>query len=119
MLCTVTSAIAAALGLTLLFIPGLIFWLFELQGNALGDFVAKRTAMLFFGLALLCFMARASLQAETRRLVAATVALVMTGLALTGIYEFTRGYVGLGIWLAIAVEAAITLGFGRLLMARH
>lgn len=118
MLCTVTAAIYAALALTLLFIPGLIYWLFELQGNALGDFVAKRAAMLFFGFALMCFMARGSQAAETRRLVAATLALAMTGLALTGIYEFSRGYVGLGIWLAIAVEAAITLSFGRLLLAR-
>lgn len=109
-MCLVVSVVFATLCLTLLFWPGLVYWLFQIEGNSLGDFLAKRAAMLFAGLTMLSFLARQSQSAEVHRLVSASIGTAMGGMALLGVSEWIWGMAGPGILLAVAVE----LGFAGL-----
>ncbi len=63
------SLLFGALSLSLVFLPEIVYWLFQLEGNALGDLLGKRAGMLFLGLAILCFSARNSSSPEVRCLV--------------------------------------------------
>ncbi len=97
--------------LTLIFLPQVVYWLFQLQGNDLGDFLAKRAAALFFGLTILCLYARNSVSIEAQHLVLLTVGAAMGAMALFGVYEFIRGAAGSGILMAIGIEITIAVTF--------
>ena len=113
-LSTITGTIFAALCVTLLFMPDLIFWLFGLEGNALGYLMGKRAAMLFLGLSLMCLMARNTASDEVMRLVALTVGGSMGAMAVLGLFELARGVMGPGVLLAVAVELAFVVLFWRI-----
>lgn len=93
-----------ALCLTLLFVPGLIFWLFHITDDPSALVLARRAAMLFLGLSAISFMAMDAAEAETRKAISVGFLVTMTGLAVLGLVELVRGTVGIGIWLAIFVE---------------
>lgn len=40
---------------TLVLLPEIVYWLFQLQQNEVADFFARRAGMLFLGLSTLCF----------------------------------------------------------------
>ncbi len=96
-----------ALSLTLIFLPEIVYWLFQLEGNTLGDLLGKRAGMLFLGLAILCFYARTSISPEVRSLVALAVASSMGGMAMVGLYELVWGMAGPGILVAVAIELTL------------
>ena len=109
-LVTASASLFAALAATLLFAPGIIFWLFALPGAPDAVVMSARAAALFAGLATLCAMgARARIE-ETRRLVLATLAVLFGALIGVGLVHLLRGAVGPGILLAIGGEAAFLLG---------
>ena len=95
----------------LLWAPGVIYFLFTITGDPVGDFLARRAAMLFVALAVMCWASRDAAPSAARNAIALGLAVGMIGLALTGAYEFVRGYVGIGIWLAIFTELAIAAAF--------
>lgn len=103
--------IFATLSAVLLLFPGLIYFLFNITGDPVGDFLAKRAAMVFLALAAICYASRNAAPSDARDAIALGIALGMTGLALTGLYEFLRGYVGIGIWLAIITEVTVAALF--------
>lgn len=112
--CLAVALLFAALCLTLLFLPEIVYWLFQIQGNELGDFLARRAAVLFLGLAILCFCSRHSRSSEVRRLVALAVGTAMAAMALLGMYELIWGMAGPGILVAVSIESAIAgLFFGQ------
>ncbi len=117
-LTTICAVLFSTLAPVLLIAPAIIYWLFGLEAHALGDFMSKRAAMLFVGLATLCWLARNSQSAEVQRLVAAVLGLSMGGMALVGLFEFARSNAGLGIWLAILPEALIAALYARMWLAR-
>ncbi|MCF6233039.1 MAG: hypothetical protein L3J36_08075 [Rhodobacteraceae bacterium] len=102
------------LGATLVFLPEMVYWLFGLPQNELGDFLAKRAAMLFLGFSVLCFLSRNTQSTDVRRIVSAAVWVSMGGMALIGAYEFLRGYAGIGIWMAIMIETVTSVLFFRI-----
>ena len=108
-----SACLFAILSVALLAFPEIIYWLFALEGNELGDFLGKRAGMLFIGFSVLCFQARGSESIEVQGLVAATIASAMGTMALLGVYEWVRGSAGPGIWVAIIVECVITGLYSR------
>ncbi len=110
-LCLSVSTVFFILCLTLAVTPHIIYWLFDIDSNDLGDFLAKRAGVLFLGLSLLCFHARASTSDEVRSLVSFAVGSSMAAMAVLGVYEFSRATVGAGIWVAITAEATIAALF--------
>ena len=56
--CTSAAILFMSLSTTLVLLPEIVYWLFGLQQDDLGDFLAKRAGALFFGFSLMCFLAR-------------------------------------------------------------
>ena len=112
-LISISAALALTLSVLLLVVPGPIFALFSVTTDASGDFVARRAAALFLGVAVTSFLARDLAPSPGRSAIAAGVAVMMLALALLGTVEFVRGYAGPGIFLAVIAEAALG---GSLLM---
>ncbi|WP_439142366.1 hypothetical protein [Planktotalea sp.] len=110
-LCQLAALIFAALCVTLLFIPGLFFWLFQMENDAGGAILAARAAMLFAGFSYLTWSARALTPSPARRAIFRSVAVAMAGLALVGVLAFVRGEVGGGIALAIVTEVFFVAQF--------
>ncbi len=108
------SAILAALSLTLLIAPAIVHWLFQIDSGAATDIMSRRAAMLFAGLATITFLARDTDSTEVQRVVSAGITVTMAGLAVLGFVEWIRGAVGVGIFLAIAVELVFTALYFRL-----
>ncbi|MGB3246265.1 MAG: hypothetical protein WBB25_17150 [Sulfitobacter sp.] len=107
------AAVTGALCAVLLFVPGVIYWLFQLDSGKDTDVVSRRAAMLFLGLAVICFQSRESPDSAARRAICLGMMVSMTGLATVGLYDFMRGAVGFGIWLAISVEMFFATAFSR------
>ena len=111
---TISTAVAtlyATLAFVLLLSPGLVNWLFAVPGHATGDFMAKRAAMLFLGLAAIAFLSRDAAPSTARDAIAKGIAVAMIGLALASLYEFARGFAGPGICLAIVIEIVVSMAF--------
>lgn len=106
------SIAAALLFFTLsalmIFYPPLIYWLFALETHAIGDFLAKRAGVLFFGLGLVSFLTRNIEDKVVQGIISISFGSMMLLMAGMGIYEFARGYAGIGIWFANLTE----IGFG-------
>lgn len=100
----IAFGITLALSATLIFVPGVILWLFQLAGEASTYVMARRAGGLFLGISALAFVTMDSEHAETRRAVSLCFLVMMAFLALLGLFEFIRGAVGGGIFLAIVVE---------------
>ncbi|SFR48178.1 hypothetical protein [Litoreibacter janthinus] len=98
-------AITAALCLVLLFFPAPIYWLFSIDASASADFIARRAAMLFAGFSVLALVTSDTESDEVRQVVSLAFAVSMAGLMILGLFELFRGVAGLGIMLAVAVEA--------------
>ncbi len=113
-LCTVVALLFFALFINLVWVPDIPFWLFDLQGNEVAEILAKRAGVLFLGLCVLCFAARRSQSPEVQRLIALSVWVAMGGMAVLGIYEFLRGAVGPGMWVAVIIEILIAVFCCRL-----
>ncbi len=113
-LCIVFASLFFILCGTLIFLPGIVYWLFNIQGNALGDFLAKRAGILFLGFSILCFYSRNSQSKEVRQIVALSVGSAMGAMAVLGVYELFRGNAGPGILVAVVIEMTISILFFRL-----
>lgn len=92
----------------MIFYPPLIYWLFALEPHELGDFLARRAGVLFLGLGLLSFLTRNVQDNAIQRVIAISFGSMMLLMAVMGIYEFARGFAGIGIWFANLTE----IGFG-------
>ncbi len=108
-LCSAASLLFFILFATLIFLPEIVYWLFNIQGNELGDFLAKRAGVLFLGFSVLCFCSRNTTSKEVRHIVALSVGTAMGAMALLGIYELVRGNTGPGILVAVFIELAISI----------
>lgn len=105
------SALCFVLFLSLLFMPGLIYWVFGISGNDVSDLMARRAAMLFLGITVMTFLSRNAAQSQLRQSVCLGLAVMMAALAVVGIYEFIRNAVSAGIWLAILTEIGFALAY--------
>lgn len=107
----VASLVCVVLAVLLIAIPEVIYFLFSLTGDAVGDFLAKRAGMLFLGFATLLFYSRNAETSSTRSAISLGLIVAMAGLAMLGAYEYFRGYAGIGIWLAVFTEASFAIGY--------
>ena len=111
---TLAAAVCAALALVLFFTPAVIYWLFQLAPHESADFIARRAAMMFAGLAVLSFQARVLLERSAQRAVSIGMVVMMAGLAVLGAWEFLIGRAGPGIFLAVGTELFFALSFARI-----
>jgi hypothetical protein len=112
-----TAGLSLCLFVCLLFFPGAIFALFELQEAESAEIMSRRASMLFMGFSVICWFARNAEDSTARQAVNAGLAVAMLGLAGTGLFELGRGAVGPGVLPAIAAEVAIGSLYARVWFA--
>ena len=103
------AAAVALLAVLLLWAPWGVYALFDMARSPSADVICGRGAMLLLGLTCLMAMSAEHPPNRTRRAVAVSVAFALMALAVLGAFDWFRGVVGDGIWLAISVE--LVLGF--------
>lgn len=113
-ICTAMAIMASTLFVALLVIPGQVMWLFGLDTPPEAAFIARRAAMLFLGLAVLCWLSRSAAPSHLRGALALSLSVMMAALASLGIVEVLRGVAGPGIWFANLTELAFAVAFWRL-----
>lgn len=107
------GVVMVGLSLTLLCAPGLIHWLFQIDSMSGTDVMSRRAAMLFAGLAVIVLQTRHAAPHPLRQSISLGIAVTMGGLICVGLFEFMRGTVGIGIWLAIAAELFFVSAYWR------
>jgi hypothetical protein len=112
-ICSLAALVCTSLCLVLLFVPGLIFWLFSMAHDVGGVLIARRAAMLFAGLGFLAWSARNLAPSAASKAIFQAFSIAMGGLAMLGVYEFLRGNVGVGIGLAVVAEVFFATMFAR------
>ncbi|MCT4555825.1 MAG: hypothetical protein N4A53_14145 [Pelagimonas sp.] len=108
------AGLTASLAFALLFVPGVVLWLFGLDIPAEAGFLARRAAMLFLGISIIAWLGQSAPPSELRRALCTGLAVMMGALALLGLIEFLRGMAGPGILLAIAVETLFCAAYLKL-----
>jgi peptidoglycan/LPS O-acetylase OafA/YrhL len=111
---TVTAFVTFILFLTLLVAPVLIFKLFQVQGDESAFFISRRAAMLFLGIASFLWLGRNATHSELRQAICVGLSLSMFALAILGVFEFVRGFVGMGIFVAVLTETIIGFAYYRI-----
>ena len=85
--------------------------LFDVKGNESAYFISRRTAMFFLGYAVISYYSRNAQPSVNRQSISLGIALSMFGLAVLGLFEFIRGFVGGGIFLAIGAELFLAISY--------
>ena len=98
------AVITFGLMAVLMLVPGVLFWLFQIESNASVEVFARRASMLFLFASAITFLFRDLAPGQHQRDIAIAVSMMMGGLAIVGFVEFLLGRVGPGIFLAIATE---------------
>ena len=98
------AVITFGLMAVLMLVPGVLFWLFQIESNASVEVFARRASMLFLFASAITFLFRDLAPGRHQRDIAIAVSMMMGGLAIVGFVEFLLGRVGPGIFLAIATE---------------
>lgn len=111
---TVMAVIAFTLFCILLLAPEVIFTLFQVPGNESAYFIARRAALLFLGIGVISWYGRSAAHSESRQAICIGLSASMLALAALGLFEFARGSVGLGIFLAVAAEVLIGGAYFRI-----
>ncbi len=112
-----TACIAFILFAVLLFIPNLVFIIFEISGNESASFIARRAAMLFLGVGVISWLIRNSEHSELRQSICIGLTVLMFSLSLLGTIEFIRGFAGPGIGLAIVTELILGVSYFKIWMS--
>jgi len=106
-----TAAVGFSLFFNLLVLPEPLFMLFEIPETESAFFIARRTALLFLGICIMSWAGRNAEHSESRQAISLGLAISMIGLVILGSAEFIRGYVGMGIGLAILPEVLLSAAY--------
>ncbi len=106
-----SSSISFALFMCLLFLPEPIFWLFQIEGSESAYFISRRASILFLGYAVISYFSRFAENSEIRQAIILGYMFLWLGLAVLGLFEFLRAYVGVGIFLAIIAETFLFISY--------
>lgn len=82
-----------------------------IEGTEVTYFISRRAAILMLGISVLMFFARNVPNSSARQAISLSICVTMLGLALSGIYEFNRGFVGSNILGAIVIEVILCSSF--------
>jgi hypothetical protein len=105
------ATICLALAGLWIFSPRTLLAIWSVNGSEATDLVARRSGALFLGLGAVLFLVRNAGEAAGRYAAAVGLAVGCSALAILGCYELLSGHAGVGILLAVAVEAALAISF--------
>ncbi len=106
-----TSVLCFYLFCILFFFPQSFFTDMGIEGNETAYFLARRASMLMLGISVLMFFARSIPHSQARQAISLGICVTMSGFAMTGTYEFMRGFIGNNILPAIIVESSLSISF--------
>jgi hypothetical protein len=110
------SSICFALAAVWMGAPQFILWVWQINGSDPTLLMARRGAALFLGLAVMLWQARNAERSPTRHAIAVGFSVSCAALALLGTCDVAAGHAGLGILVAVAVEAMLAVTFA---VVRH
>lgn len=105
------SAICLTLACTWLFLPGFILQLWDVPYSYPVAIIGKRSAALFFCIAIMFFGARNAEPSQSRSSLSFGFMSGCFCLSALGLYEFFTANAGVGILAAVFVELALALSF--------
>lgn len=114
--CLATALVCAALFLLLLFSANTYIQLYGVSGHDSADFLGRRAAPVFLGIAVMSWMLREAGPSAARSAVCYGLGLAFIGIAITGLFEYGRGVAS---WtIGVAALSEILLGALFLIAAR-
>ncbi len=111
-----TGIACAGLGLGFLLTPAGMLRPWGLTADPGSSLLSRRIGAVYLGLALLLVLGRAAPPSELRTAVSACFGLSTALLAGLGLFELRAGTASRGILLSVAVEIAMALSFGALVV---
>lgn len=86
------------------------------EPNEVALVIGRRLGVVYLGIALFCLIVRDTQSIELIRVFSTFGLMVNVGLATAGSYELLNRRVGMAMWVSVAVEVLLTLGYVRLVM---
>ena len=108
-----------ALGLGYLFAGALMVGRWQIQSTESVLLLSRRIGAIYLGLSVMLFLARSAPVSVTRTALSAGAAVLLSLLALLGVYEFTAGHAGPGILVSVVIESLLALGYIRILFTER
>lgn len=111
---SVTAVLTLMLGVVWTAVPQAMLASWGVQGDAVTVYMSRRYGALFFGYALILWMARTSEPSSVRRAILAggtAATAIMAVLSLVGVLT---GVVGPFVWSAVVIEVVLAASFGYL-----
>ncbi len=109
--CHIHAAVLAALFLVYLLLPGLPLAAFDQAAGPEARFAARRSGVVFLGLAAMLMLARDAPPSLARQAIAIGMIVIWGGLALFGSQAILRGVAGWTGWGTVVVEAVLAVLF--------
>ncbi len=114
---TITSVLLLILGAGYLFAGGTVVGRWDLPATDEVLLVARRIGAIYLGLSVLFFMAKNVPASAARTAMTAGAMVVLSLLAILGVYEFVAGRVGAGIFVSAGIELLLAIGFTVVLIS--
>lgn len=112
MLFSVAAGLTMALGIAWLFLPQAMLSAWGVQAaDEITVYMARRYGGLFFGYAVILWMARASPSSTARTAILAGGAIVTTVMAIVSLAGALTGVVGPFMWSTVAIEVLLAAAF--------
>jgi hypothetical protein len=111
-----TAIVTFLLGVGYLFAGATVVGRWQIEPTESVLLLGRRIGALYLGLSVIYFLARAVPASASRTALCAGTALTCCVLVVLGIYEFSAGRIGSGIFVSVAIEAFLALGYIWLLL---
>jgi hypothetical protein len=115
----ITAICALALGLGFLFVGALMVGRWQIQSTESVLLLSRRIGAIYLGLSVMLFLARSSPVSVTRTALSAGAVVLLSLLAILGVYELTAGHAGPGILVSVVIESLLALGYIRILFTER
>ena len=106
-----TAALCFALAGMWLFAPSMLLEWWAVQYSYPVGLAGRRAAALFLGIGVMFYLARNAQPSQSRTALSVGLVTGCLSLAVLGVFEFTTGHAGLGIWSAVVVELGLAAAF--------
>jgi hypothetical protein len=115
----ITSLVGFLLGVAYLFLGNLVVARWHIEPTEAVLLLGRRIGALYLGLAVMYFIARSAPVSLARTALSAGTAFALSALVLLGVFEFTSGRVGPGIFVSAGIELLIAIAYVRVLVSER
>jgi hypothetical protein len=115
----ITAVVGCVLGFAYLFLGNLVVARWQIEPTDAVLVLGRRIGALYIGLGVMYFIARSAPVSPARTALSAGTAVALSILALLGVYEFTSGRVGPGIFVSAGIELLIALAYISVLVSER